>query len=183
MKSSFFVLGAIVLLGFSVASFAEDEPAQRSVGRTIDDATISTKIKVNLAGDPVTKAHQIHVKTRKGVVQLSGFVDSAESKERAEKIASAVDGVKTVRNNLHLRGPKRTAGEVIDDEVVKTKLKRDLVADPITKAHQIKVDVHQGIVALSGFVDSPAAKSRAGEIAHQVEGVTKVHNDLKVKQP
>ena len=150
---------------------------------SLDDATITTKIKASLVTDPVTKAHQIHVKTRAGVVQLSGFVDSVESKQRAGKIASDVDGVNKVHNNLHMKGAKRTAGEVIDDSVIKTKLKADLIADPVTKAHQIEVEVNQGVVALSGFVDSSAAKSRAGEIANQLKGVTNVRNDLQVKQP
>jgi hyperosmotically inducible protein len=182
MKSSLIALGAVALLGFSLASFAENEPAHRSVGTTIDDATITTKIKADLVGDPVTKARQIHVRTRRGVVQLSGFVDSAASKERAGKIATDVEGVVKVHNNLLMRGEQRTAGTVIDDSVIKAKLKADLVADPTTKAHQIEVEVHQGVVALSGFVDSSAAKSRAEEIAHQVKGVRSVRNDLKVKQ-
>ncbi len=183
MQFKLIALGAIALLGFSVASFAADEPTHRSVGTTIDDATITTKIKADLAGDPVTKAHQIHVKTRGGVVQLSGFVDSAESKERAGKIASDVSGVNKVRNHLMMRGAKRTAGNIVDDGVIKTKLKADFIADKTTKALQIEVEVHEGVVALSGFVDSSAAKSRAGDIAKHVAGVTSVHNDLQVKQP
>ncbi|MFA5699700.1 MAG: BON domain-containing protein [Desulfuromonas sp.] len=75
----------------------------RSTGAYIDDKTISTKVKAQLAADSLTEALQIEVETYKGVVQLSGFVNTIESKERAEEIAEAVTGVKEVKNNLNIR--------------------------------------------------------------------------------
>ena len=56
-----------------------------------------------LIADPTTKAHQISVETFKGVVQLSGFVDTAEARSRATQVAQQVDGVKSVKNELALR--------------------------------------------------------------------------------
>ncbi|MDY0211884.1 MAG: BON domain-containing protein [Desulfuromonadaceae bacterium] len=75
----------------------------RSTGVYIDDKAIATKVKTQLAADSMTEALQIEVETYKGVVQLSGFVDNKESKERAEEIAEAVTGVKEVKNNLDIR--------------------------------------------------------------------------------
>jgi osmotically-inducible protein OsmY len=54
----------------------------------------------------VTKAYQIDVETFKGTVQLSGFVDSAEARSRATQLASAVGGVKDVKNSLQVRKPE-----------------------------------------------------------------------------
>jgi osmotically-inducible protein OsmY len=53
--------------------------------------------------DPTTKAYQINVGTEKGVVQLSGFVDSTAMMTRAGEVARSVDGVKAVRNDLEIR--------------------------------------------------------------------------------
>src|SRR5262245_49290725 len=59
----------------------------------VEDAAITAKVKAALAGDPRTKAHQVNVETREGAVQLSGFVDTSESKSAAEELARSVDHV------------------------------------------------------------------------------------------
>ncbi len=66
----------------------------------IDDAMITAKVKAALAKDPGASALAIEVETTKGVVQLSGSVDSADEKMKAESIARGVDGVKGVENAL-----------------------------------------------------------------------------------
>jgi hyperosmotically inducible periplasmic protein len=183
MKSTISAFGGMLLLAACLSTpavQAEDAP-HRTVGATIDDSVITTKIKADLVGDPITKAHQIHVKTHKGMVQLSGFVSTSEAKERAGKIAADVEGVTKVDNDLRLRGKSTSMGEAIDDGVIKTKLKTDLIEDPVTKARHIETEVRQGVVELSGFVDSNDEKARAGEIAMKVKGVKTVHNDLEVK--
>ena len=73
------------------------------------------------------------------------------------------------------------AGRVVDDSVITGKVKAALVADPTTKAHQITVETFQGVVQLSGFVDSSEARSRATQVAQQVEGVKNVKNDLQLR--
>ena len=76
----------------------------------------------------------------------------------------------------------RTAGTVLDDTTVTAKVKAALIADPVTKAHQISVDTFKGEVKLSGFVDSVAAKRRAVEIADDIEGSMSVDDSLDVRQ-
>ncbi|HTJ20576.1 MAG TPA: BON domain-containing protein [Steroidobacteraceae bacterium] len=73
------------------------------------------------------------------------------------------------------------AGRVVDDSVITGKVKAALVADPTTKAHQISVETFQGVVQLSGFVDTTEARSRATQVAQQVEGVKNVKNDLELR--
>lgn len=67
---------------------------------TIDDAEITTKVKAGIFAEPGLKTLQIGVDTIKGVVTLSGSVDSWPSSERAEALAGAVAGVKEVENLL-----------------------------------------------------------------------------------
>jgi len=73
------------------------------------------------------------------------------------------------------------AGRAVDDSVITGKVKAALVADPTTKAHQIEVETFQGHVQLSGFVDSSEARSRAVEIARNVQGVKDVKNSLQLR--
>jgi osmotically-inducible protein OsmY len=71
-----------------------------STGQHLDDTVITTKVKAAIFDEPTLKTLQINVKTFKGVVQLSGFVDSAQSVQKAGKVAGSVTGVTEVRNDL-----------------------------------------------------------------------------------
>lgn len=94
-------LAVVMVLGGSVAlSACSSTPKQESTGEYVDSAAITTKVKAQLVQDPVTKASQISVETFKDTVQLSGFVDTAASKSRAEQIARNVQGVRAVKNDL-----------------------------------------------------------------------------------
>jgi len=72
-------------------------------GEYVDDATITTKVKAEIFNDASLKVLQINVETMQDVVQLSGFVDSSRSKDRAEQIARAVPGVRAVKDDLIVR--------------------------------------------------------------------------------
>jgi hyperosmotically inducible periplasmic protein len=74
-----------------------------TVGSTVDDSTITAKVKAALVRNPNTKAREIKVTTSHGVVELSGFVDSNEAKDAAAQTASAVQGVSGVDNQLQLK--------------------------------------------------------------------------------
>jgi osmotically-inducible protein OsmY len=71
-----------------------------STGEFIDDSVITTKIKSLLAADDFLKSFQIGVETRKGIVQLSGFVNSQKAVDKAGEITSSVKGIKSLKNNL-----------------------------------------------------------------------------------
>jgi len=71
-----------------------------STGEYLDDSVLTTKVQASILGDSRLKLMQINVETFKGVVQLSGFVDSAAAATRAVELARTVKGVKTVNNSL-----------------------------------------------------------------------------------
>ena len=75
----------------------------RSTGRYIDDKTISAEVNAKLIADKNVKSSQIDVTTYNGVVQLSGFVESKDQAQRAVVLAQQVDGVKSVKDDTHLR--------------------------------------------------------------------------------
>lgn len=76
---------------------------RESTGGYVDDSVITTKVKSDLVADPVTKARAISVETFKGVVQLSGFVNTVQEKEKAGEIARNVKGVVDVKNNINIK--------------------------------------------------------------------------------
>jgi len=87
-----------------VAGCASSPETQRSVGQTSEDAALTAKVKTAIATDVGARAAtSINVETYKGVVQLSGFVDSQDMANRALDAAKKVSGVKTLKNDLRLK--------------------------------------------------------------------------------
>lgn len=78
----------------------------KKVGEVFDDATITSKVKAAIFAESSLKSLQINVDTARGVVTLSGSVDSQASSDLAEQLASAVAGVKKVNNHLKLKTVK-----------------------------------------------------------------------------
>lgn len=74
-----------------------------TVGNTVDDGIITAKIKSALLADPNIKSFDIAVVTRKGEAQLSGFVDNQTQIDHATELARAVDGVKSVANEMSVK--------------------------------------------------------------------------------
>lgn len=74
----------------------------------------------------------------------------------------------------------KSAGEIVDDATLVTKVKAKFVDDPIVKAMDIKVNAFQGVVQLSGFANSMAEVDQAGRIARNTSGVKGVRNDIRL---
>lgn len=107
MKTSLKLTALLALLAGGVLSLptgCAGTATSQSTGEYVDDAAITTKVKTALVRDEVVRAMQVDVTTFKGNVQLSGFVDTAEQKARAEQLARGVDGVSQVTNNLSVKG-------------------------------------------------------------------------------
>jgi osmotically-inducible protein OsmY len=101
MKKNRGVIGYLVLVMFIAALIACASTAkQSSTGEYVDDSVITTKVKTLLAADDFLKSFQIGVETYKGVVQLSGFVNSQTAVDKAVDIAKSVQGIKSVKNDL-----------------------------------------------------------------------------------
>ena len=101
MKKSYTVIRYLVVL-MMIAAFVAcaSTPKQESTGEYVDDSVITTKVKSSLANDDFLKSFQISVESRKGIVELSGFVNSQNAKDKAGQIARGVEGVKSVKNAL-----------------------------------------------------------------------------------
>ena len=101
LRSLMVLLLAVVA---TLAAACAATPTHESTGGYIDDSTITAKVKTNLAQDSKVSATDVHVKTYKGVVDLSGFVNSKSEISEAGLVAGQVSGVTSVHNNLIVKG-------------------------------------------------------------------------------
>lgn len=95
-------------------AYAADMPSQESTGATqesagqmTDDTMITTKVKAAFVKDEKVGALRIKVTTNNGIVQLSGFANSAQEAERAAEVARKVPGVKDVKSDIQLKSSSK----------------------------------------------------------------------------
>ena len=157
-------------------------PPSTTVGMEIDDSVVTARVKSALLADPNVKSFGFKVDTRKGEVQLSGFVDSQAQIDRAIAVTRGVAGVKNIENKVSLKGAAATVGNKVDDGIVTTKVKAALLADANVKSFDIAVVTRKGEVQLSGFVDNQSQIDRAIEVARGIEGVRSVSNEMSIKK-
>jgi osmotically-inducible protein OsmY len=101
MKKKNLVIHCLVFL-MLIATFTACSATRthESTGEYVDDSVITTKVKSLLANDDFLKSFQISVETYKGVVQLSGFVNTQKAVDKAVEITRSVKGVQSIKNNL-----------------------------------------------------------------------------------
>ena len=101
-----YLLQIAIALCVVTATACTPTQTHRGTGETIDDASITARVKVALANAKGINAHAINVNTYRGEVQLSGFLDQPEQISRAVEIARGTPGVRGVTNSL-TPAPKR----------------------------------------------------------------------------
>ena len=99
-KRNILIHGLVLLMLIATLAACASTSTRESTGEYVDDSVITTKVKSLLAEDDFLKSFQISVETYKGIVQLSGFVNSRQAVDKAGQIARSVNGVKSVKNNL-----------------------------------------------------------------------------------
>ncbi len=104
IKARFIARYIFGLVLFAAIAGCASAPISEGTREYLNDSAITTQVKFDINREPTLNMLQIHVDTHKGVVQLSGFVDDRETVEKAEEVARKVKGVKTVINNLVVKG-------------------------------------------------------------------------------
>ena len=179
-------LATTLLLTITACSKSADAPtepvAKTTIGTAIDDSVVTANVMSAFVSESDIKSLDIKVETRKGEVQLSGFVESQTQMDRAIVVARAVPGVTGVQNNMGLKGTARTVGVKVDDGIVTAGVKAALLADEKVKSMDIAVVTRKGEVQLSGFVDGQSQIDRAVMVARAVDGVNGVSNEMSIKK-
>ncbi|EMU6538103.1 molecular chaperone OsmY [Escherichia albertii] len=158
------------------------DSSMSKVGNFMDDSAITAKVKAALVDHDNIKSTDISVKTDQKVVTLSGFVESQAQAEEAVKAAKSVEGVTSVSDKLHVRDSKESSVKgYAGDTAITSEIKAKLLADDTVPSRHVNVETTDGVVQLSGTVDSQAQSDRAESIVKAVDGVKSVKNDLKTK--
>lgn len=97
------ILGFMLIAVFAVMLGCASTAKKEGTGEYIDDSIITTKVKAAVLNEPTLKSAEINVETFKGVVQLSGFVNSQEDIATAASVAKGVKGVTSVKNDMRLK--------------------------------------------------------------------------------
>jgi hyperosmotically inducible periplasmic protein len=203
--------GVAVGVILSAAALAPAQTARRATG-AVNDAWITTQIHAKFFLDPDIKGRNIDVDTSAGVVTLKGEVHSAAEHEQALAKARATDGVSRVVDRLAVRPGDRPitaeirdkavaalprdraqmaaqaktaaarVGKEISDTWITTEVQAMYFLDRDVKGMNIGVTTTEGVVTLSGAVDSDAIRRKAVADARSVEGVKRVVDKLTIKR-
>lgn len=148
-----------------------------------EDEALTSRVTQAVAHVAAADAKSINVQTRDGVVQLSGFVKSEEARDAALKAAVSVAGVDRVRNELAVQSPASESAPAAasSDVVIAARVKSQLAAARLPQGSDVQVEVQDGAVQLSGFVETVESKTKAADVASTVTGVTDVQNNIAVQ--
>ncbi len=169
MKTLKKILPAILLLVafglYNSKVIATDPPSDKDITYAVDD---------ELLFNATTPSYMIDVKTDQGVVTLSGSVSNILAKDRAVEIAKTVKGVRAVVDEIQVNTPYRSNADLEKD------VKDALLRDPATDSYKINVSADDGMVTLTGTVDSWQEKQLSEFVAKGVIGVKGIANDIKI---
>jgi osmotically-inducible protein OsmY len=163
---------------------AEVKQAAARAGDQLADSWLTTKIQAQYFADDDIKARYINVSTRDGIVTLSGRVESPDAKDQALQIARNTDGVQQVQDRLAIgleQAPGGSAPEQMDSAWITTRIQAKYFADPSVNGRDIDVTTTNGVVTLSGRVESEHEKQQAIAIARGTDDVAQVDDRLVVQ--
>lgn len=167
--------------------------AERGFAQTVQDATTTASVKSKLLWNRNTSGLDIDVDTRNGVVVLTGSVESDLERRVAERIAASTNGVHHVDNRLRVGPPldpnvaeqarqvASAMGGEITDTWITTKVLSSLALSKSVDADRITVTTRDGVVTLTGTLETAAEREQAIRIVSDVVGVKEVKSLLEVE--
>lgn len=166
LRGLLFLFGLLLLTLASPSYSAEPEMTDQAITDAIED---------ELLYDNAVSSYRIDVTTDNGIVTLAGEVSNILAKERAARIAETVKGVRSVVNRISVM-----PSTIHADSTIETEIEAALASDPATEAWEIQVAVNDGVVTLSGTVESWEEKQLAAKVAKGVAGVTELKNQIQI---
>jgi len=169
MRTTSLYAAAVAALVLGLAGTASAAP----------DAWLTTKVKLALLTAADVSSTAINVDTIDGRVTLQGAVPSQVEKDKAAAVASAIDGVTAVRNQLTIE-PTTAVSQTVADDRLESAVSQALTKDPALAKSQIKVaSVSEGLVTLGGSTTMLSSRLRAIETARAVPGVRRVADKIE----
>ena len=169
------VLGGAAKAGSVVAQ-------ERSVGSTVDDTAIWTKIKSLYLQKNVDYIFStVNVEVKEGRVLLTGTVDNPEHRVEAVRLAWQPVGVKEVINELQITDKSSLSNDA-NDYWINTQVNTKLLFEKNVRSINYTVDTINGVVYLIGIAQNEWEMKQAALVASRVKGVKRVVSYVKVKQ-
>ncbi|AGP86090.1 BON domain-containing protein [Alteromonas mediterranea] len=192
MKRS--ILSMIVATSLTTAAYAGDMDTDNKWEKGAKDAWIDGKAEATLLFNGNLDSFDINTDVKNGNVVLTGKVENSVDKKLAEELVANIDGVTSVDNKLTVVADSDMHSDMSDDmeegveggtseltdAKIATVIKTRLLMDTDISGFDIDVDVENGIVKLTGEVDSDAERDLAVEIAKNASDVKDVESDLRV---
>ena len=139
-----------------------------------------SEIQTRLHEDPDLKNNPIEVTVTNGVATLKGKVDTQGEKAAATRLAS-VSGIVGIDNRLEVGSA--SLDQAVSDSALTASIKEKLEASEMNRFDGVAVRTTNGVVTLTGSVQSEQAMKKVLDIAHDTDGVTRVDNNLKIARP
>jgi len=166
----------LAVLFVTLAAMTAPAPAQAAAPASAQaepsDETIRLAVENQLLRSDSVEGHAIDVLVDKGIVTLSGRVQSLLARQIAANLAQRARGVQSVINQMEINSPWR------DDSKIKKDIKAALHADAATTSLNVKVKVSFARATLTGSVPSSGLKTLAGRVAASAKGVVAIDNQL-----
>ncbi len=192
MKRS--IISMIVATTLTTAAYAGDMDTDNKWEKGAKDAWIDGKAEATLLFNGNLDSFDINTDVKDGNVVLTGKVENSVDKKLAEELVTNIDGVTSVDNKLTVVADNDMHKEMSDDmedtvdegtseltdAKIATVIKTRLLMDTDISGFDIDVDVEDGVVMLTGEVDSDAERDLAVEIAKNASDVKDVESDLRV---
>jgi osmotically-inducible protein OsmY len=150
-------------------------PAVTATAAEVLDTEITQALNTLMWSDDAVSANTINVSTAEGIVNLTGTVETILAKDRAQAIAQATVGVRAVVNRIDVQ-----PYESWSDRDLTRAVRNAWLADPAVYSYKLEANADDGILTLSGTVDSYAKKDLAAAVAKGVKGVQGIENEIAV---
>lgn len=170
IRISGLVAAAALILALS---FINPQPA--SSAPEVTDINIGDAIAEEFAFDQAVEENDIDISVNDGIVTLSGTTDNLIEKDRAERIAETVKGVRAVINNIEVDPYWERADREIENDAEKA-----LLHDPATESWELDVEVDDHVATLEGTVDSWQEMKLAEKVLKGVRGVAEINNEIDI---
>lgn len=187
MKINTWIVSAglgLALIGLPGATaFATTDQTDRTLGETVEDAMLGTKVKTALLTELGFDAFGVDVTARSGVVTLTGRVDKRTTAEQSQAVAKAVEGVTKVEHHVKVEASPTTTpvadavahGErEVKDALLESEVKMALLSSIGKEAFDVEVEATDGTVSLRGKLPDSEREKIAVATAEKCDGVKKV---------
>jgi osmotically-inducible protein OsmY len=170
--------GVIAIAVLAAAACSQSDRAGAS--KAVDDAFVVARIRARAASIDAATVSLVHVTYANGIATLDGRVRTATERTSIERATSGVAGVTAVVDRIHVDPSAPTGAEIESDLALATSIHAALVAQTGVNAASIHVDVHRGVVTLTGTLPSAAHREVADETVRSVHGVKQLIDEITV---